>query len=74
MSDLCFEDRVASWSTFGLVEERNNVLTIYTHPLARLVNREMQGIQVGLWRVLTEWYTQESFLKRMVRNESFDAL
>ena len=32
MSDLCFEDRVASWSTLGLVEERNNVLTIYTHP------------------------------------------
>jgi hypothetical protein len=32
MSDLCFEDRVASWSTLGLVEERNNVLTIYRHP------------------------------------------
>jgi len=38
------------------------------------VNREAQGIQVGLWRVLTEWYTQKSFFKRMVRNESFDAL
>jgi len=38
------------------------------------VNRQKQGIQVGLWRVLTEWYTQKSFFKRMVRNESFDAL
>jgi hypothetical protein len=38
------------------------------------VNREAQGIQVRRWRVLTEWYTQKSFLKRMVRNESFDAL
>jgi hypothetical protein len=38
------------------------------------VNRKMQGIQVGLWRVLTEWYTRESVFKRMVRNESFDAL
>ena len=32
MSDLCVEDRVASWSTLGLVEERNNVLTIYRYP------------------------------------------
>ena len=32
MSYLFFEDRVASWSALGLVEERNNVLTIYRHP------------------------------------------
>jgi hypothetical protein len=32
MSYLCFEDRVASWSVLGLVEEGNNVLTIYRHP------------------------------------------
>jgi hypothetical protein len=38
------------------------------------VNREAQGIQVRLWRVLTKWYTQKSFFTRMVRNESFDAL
>src|ERR1700693_4956232 len=29
---LCLEDRVASWSALGLVEERKNVLTIYRHP------------------------------------------
>ena len=38
------------------------------------VNREAQGIQVRLWRVLPEWYTQKSSFTRMVRNESFDAL
>ena len=37
-------------------------------------NREVQGIQLGRWRVLTEWYTQKSFFTRTVRNESFDAL
>jgi len=37
-------------------------------------NREAQGIQVGRWRVLTEWYTKKSFFRRTVRNESFDAL
>ena len=35
MSYLCFEDRVASWSALSLVEERNNVLTIYRHPRGR---------------------------------------
>jgi hypothetical protein len=33
MSHLCFGGQVASWPELDLVEERNNVLTIYSHPL-----------------------------------------